>query len=130
MYKPWQETRKRYQWALAGVPQWTECQPTDLLVQFLTWAHAWLVGQVVQKAANGLFFSFSLPSPLSKNKIIIIIIFKDICCLSDFYKSGENVHSYLKFHGRWWWKGLKGPGNYWAQKNHHTIHHSHQKWAA
>ena len=47
------------------------------LVQFPVWAHAWVAGQVPSRGCvrgnHTLMFlslSFSLPSPLSKNKIL------------------------------------------------------------
>ena len=67
--------------ALAGVAQWIECWPANqrALVQFPVRAHAWVAGQVSSwgrmRGNYTLMFlslSFSLPSPLSKNKIIII----------------------------------------------------------
>ena len=62
--------------ALAGVAQWTERQPANQsLVQFPVRTHAWVVGQVPSwghaRGNHTLMFlslSFSLPSPLSKNK--------------------------------------------------------------
>ena len=62
---------------LAGVAQWIErrLRTKGLLVQFLVRAHAWVAGQVPSgghmRGDHALIFlslSFSLPSPLSKNK--------------------------------------------------------------
>ena len=62
--------------ALAGVAQWTEHRPVNQRVAGSIRAHAWVVGQVpnrgLAKGNHTLMFlslSFSLPSPLSKNKI-------------------------------------------------------------
>ena len=64
---------------LAGVAQWTECGlwTKRSPVQFPVRAHAWVVGQVPSggqvRGNHTLIFlslSFSLPSPLSKNKKI------------------------------------------------------------
>ena len=63
--------------ALAGVAQWIECrlQTKGSPVQFPVRAHAWVAGRVPNKGhMRGnctlmfLFLSFSLSSPLSKNK--------------------------------------------------------------
>ena len=87
------ELRERHRWAseresakivllfknsaLAGVAQWIECQPANQRVAGLipSQAHAWVVGQVPNgghvRGNHTLMFlslSFSLPSPLSKNK--------------------------------------------------------------
>ena len=64
--------------ALAGIVQWTECRLRikGLPVRFPIKAHAWVVGQVPSRGHvrgnHTLMFvslSFSLPSPLSKNKL-------------------------------------------------------------
>ena len=62
--------------ALASIAQWIESRlwTKGSLVQFPVRAHAWIVGQVSSGSHMGgnniLMFlsSFSLPSPLSKNK--------------------------------------------------------------
>ena len=65
--------------ALAGVAQWIEhgLQTKGALVRFPVGAHAWVAGQVPSgghvRGNHTLMFpclSFSLPSPLSKNKEI------------------------------------------------------------
>ena len=75
---PRQGTYKNQPMAVAGVLQWTECQPANqrAAVGFLVRAHAWVAGQVPNRGPNVrgnhtlmlLSFSFPLPSPLSKNK--------------------------------------------------------------
>ena len=64
-------------YALTGVAQWIEhgLQTKRLLVQFLVRAYAWVVGQIPSwghvRGNHTLVFlslSFSLPSPLSKDK--------------------------------------------------------------
>ena len=73
---------KNTQAALAGVAQWTECWPVNQRspVRFLIRTHTWIAGRVTSWGlARGntstylshmmfLPLSFSLPSPLSKNK--------------------------------------------------------------
>ena len=63
--------------APAGVAQWIDCglQTKGSLVRFPVRAHAWVVGQIPSgghmRDKHTLLFlslSFSLPSPLSKNK--------------------------------------------------------------
>ena len=65
--------------ALAGVAQWTECQPVNQRVtRHMPWfpvrAHAWVAGQfpgwgcVRGHTLMFLFLSFSIPFPFSKNK--------------------------------------------------------------
>ena len=63
--------------ALAGVAQWVACQPATngSQVQFPVGAHAWVAGWIpgggCARGNQTLIFlslSFSLPSPLSKNK--------------------------------------------------------------
>ena len=63
--------------ALAGVAQWTERGPVNqrVMVRFPVRPHAWVVGQVPSRGHTRsnhtlmfLSLSFSLPSPLSKNK--------------------------------------------------------------
>ena len=75
--------------ALAGVAQWIDCWPENQRVPSLipVRARAWVVGQVPSGGclrANHtlmfLSFSFSLPSPLSKNKEIKYF-FKRYCSL-------------------------------------------------
>ena len=62
-------------WALAGVAQWSDCRPANKgwRVRFPLRAHAWVAGQVFSRGRvrdnhTLMFLSFSLPSPLSKNK--------------------------------------------------------------